>query len=49
MSKNEIALIKVRRETLLKLRNGGMMEIDSMNPAGIKGESAAPVTRYFLT
>jgi hypothetical protein len=49
MSKNEIALTKVRRETLIKLRNGWMMEIDSMNLASINGEPVAPVTRYFLT
>jgi hypothetical protein len=49
LSNNKITLTKVRHETLLKLRDGGVMEIDSMNLASISGESIAPVTRYFLT
>lgn len=49
MSKNEITLTKAHRETLLKIRSGGMMEIDSMNLASINGEPVATFTRYFLT
>jgi len=49
MSPKEITLSKVRRETLVKLQNGGIMEIDSMNLASINGEPVASATRYFLT
>jgi len=49
MSKNETTLTKVLLETLIKLGNGGMMEIDSMNLASINGKPVVPATRYFLT
>ena len=49
MSPKEINLTKVRRETLVKLQTGEIMEIDSMNLASINGEPVAPSTRYFLT
>ena len=45
----EIKLTKIRRETLERLRDGGLMEIDAMNTASIAGKSIALSTRYFLT
>ena len=42
-------LTKVRRGTRKKQRDGGMMEIDSMNLASINGEPVASVNRYFFT
>lgn len=48
MSK-EIKLTKVRRQTLEFLRDGGLMEINSMNIASISGQTVAPATRYFFT